>query len=683
MMGLLKYAENGREVAHLWSSGHANYSEDETDQKMDNWGSRNPPTCDKIERNCGGTACATCPVKGQGQNPLAIANKIATIALAPAPLVYTRPDLVALVNPKYPWQRNGKQVIRHRSKDETVNEDGEDDGRPKHEVILDYDLFPIDRYLQTGTDHGFSEWVAAVPKRGQVPFVIRNDCFGDLRTLHTALMEAEVVVEIPRLKKVSEYMVAYLRTLQAEAKAHRQYDHFGWTFPADPNVPEPEKFILFGKTIDVTTGKEEPCVMSATTQSAKEFMRKEGSLKEQIDLLEFYNHPNYLSHQFYILCSYASPFFTCTGHAGVIVNATGASGASKSSALATAAAIWGNPVKYVINGTKGGSSPMAREDRAMMLANLPMCVDEITDMTDDDARTFVMTQSQPKGRETLTQDRKLRPHRGGLKSAITLTTANSSLHQIVNTNNTAGEANSVRILEIPFLKEKMVHDKHEADAYMRKISRCYGWIGEELLTKLVPFKAALEERISKISAKLDKAINVQSHERFWSAVASVVEVIGRAASRLGLHPFDMDAVMDWFSNVQIPHMRNLLGSEIDRRNPITVLMDYIEQIHGNTARVELDPKGNIGGIVDVPHVELKAHLDIGSKTLWVRRDPFHRHCVKEGHKYTDVMDALEGSGVITKRNVRKMMADKTTYAKARTWCFVVDLKHKALAGTKK
>ena len=75
--------------------------------------------------------------------------------------------------------------------------------------------------------------------------------------------------------------------------------------------------------------------------------------------MQFYNQHEYLKHQFMFLMGLAAPLFHATGHAGVVVNASGESGGSKSTALYAAASFWGDPEGYVVNGTNVGSTLLA------------------------------------------------------------------------------------------------------------------------------------------------------------------------------------------------------------------------------------------------------------------------------------------------------------------------------------
>lgn len=674
MIGLLKYAEDGVNICHQWSSGHPTYSFTETQNKIDLWTTA-PPSCDKIKTNCAGDACSRCPAASLGHNPMVIANKTWTQRATPAPALSlanvqaTLGKITTLVDPPYPYERRSIGIIRKLK----PSDDPDPNKKLRFVRISEYDMFPIQQFDGIEASSGFSRWAVTLPLIGQKIVEIQNSAF-DVRHLHEALLNVGIIIDGKLTTEVRDFMLAYLRSLQRASMANKQYDYMGWEVSANKDEA-PQSFILHGHKIDVGSGALTPCAMSKTMGGVKEFMCRAGSFSKQVELLKFYAHQKYIPHQIAILASMSTPWYKFTNQHGVIINMSGDSGAGKSYALYTAAAIWGHPKKYPVSGIPGSSTRNGREDRSMMLANLPFMIDEITLMTPDDARSLVMGDTQPGAGPKQDRDRSVKRMRNGEKANMLITSGNSSLHQVINTSNVAGQAGTMRVFEMHLHKRDLVHQKWEADTYMRELSRNYGWIGEELLVQLLPHNEMIERRIIKEMARLDTLLRIDASERFWASPLAVIMVIGRIAYKLGFHHFDMQAIEDWLLTTQMPFLRGRVDSELSRKDPTSIIMDYLEAIHGNTVRIEQDEHGVVSGIVRVPDVDLRAHFDITNQEIWVRSEPFRKHCEREGHPCSVVMSELVSKGVVTANHVKKTLGLGTSYAKGRVTCFVVDLKH--------
>jgi hypothetical protein len=672
MAGVLKFADEGKRHYHEWSSGYPKYSQVETQDKLDTWPA-GPPSCDKIKAACGGSLCDTCPVKGLAVNPLAIANKMWQQRAAPAPQLLPATQAAVgivhtLVEPSYPYERKAVGIIRK------IKDDDEADPTKKKRFIriLNYDMFPIQQYDGIEASAGFSCWAVTIPLVGQKIVEIQNTAF-DPKRLHEALLNVGVIVSGKLINEVRDFMLSYLETLQRAVAASKQYDYMGWEVTENKNEAS-HAFVLHGRKINVSDGAVSQCAMAKSMGGVAQFMTKAGVLEKQIELLNFYKHPNYRAHQFIILASMATPWYKFTGQNGVVVNVSGDPGASKSQAIYTAASIYGHPKKYPISGIPGASTRNGREDRSMMLANLPFMIDEITLMTPDDARSMVMGDTQPSLGGKMNADRSVKRMRGGEKANVMICSANSSLHQIINTSNIAGQAGTVRVFEMLVKKSDNVHEKWEADAFLRDLMKNHGNIGEAVLTQLLPHTDLIERRIIKEMARLDVLLKAESSERFWIALIATVMVLGRLLYKLGFHQYDMQALEDWIVDHQMPYLRGKVSQEVDRRDPASIVMDYLDHIHGKTIRVEPDARGHIG-MLQVPNGELHAHFDLTAREIWVQCEPFRAHCERSGHPYNTIMRELATSGLIKNPHIRKTLGAGTAYAIGRVFCFVVDLNH--------
>jgi hypothetical protein len=666
MLGLLGFCKDGETIIHQWSAGHPSYTYAETQEKSDQW-KRNGSvaSCAKIAADGAQGVCQRCPhFQGVHKNPIVVVNKRPLATAFMAQQAHSTPIVLPPVcDPPKPYNRlTGVGVNRDDPK-----------GGPPITILFELDLYPIS--VSSGVvsgstiNHGVSTWVAReFTANGTIVhtiFEVTNNLLSDGKVMGERFASQGLFV--PVTADVVKYMSAYLKELKKHTGMRPQQAHIGW-----PRKNDISQFALNGKVIDAL-GKSSPCIMAPQTQIATDGMTQGGTLQGQIEALKFYDYPGYEAHQFFILSAIGSVLFMATGHHGVVVNASGESAAGKSTALKAAAGFWGDPAKFIVNGTKGGISYHARDARAAALPNLPTMVDEITLMDPIDARNMVMSETQGRLRDTLKPDRT--PREGkmpGHRASLMMTTANASLHQIVNfKSDVAGNANSARIFEIIFTKAMQHHTKSEADAAGREFDQHYGWLGEDFLKLAMPTMEHLFTSVERLMRRLDAELKTRPVERFFVAAAAPVLVVGEFMAHHGLIQWDMRRVYRWLTQTQFPAMRRQLRgleAEIAYEN---VLREFIAQ-HALDS-ISNDGSGNI------PPAHLRSQLVIERrpdlKELWIRRSVFTNWCKARGTPADAALDALYVNGVLKDIDSRRYLGEGTSYAIGRSRVIVVDAAH--------
>jgi hypothetical protein len=484
-------------------------------------------------------------------------------------------------------------------------------------------------------------------------------------------------------------MVAYISQLQRDIDAEHQTAHLGWD-------DDYRQFVLPDKTL-LHDGGVKPTALTTSAARAVVDMIKRGTLQQQVSLMSFYNHDDYLPNQSAILGSLASTIFYTTGHHGIVVNMSGDAGASKSSTLYAGASFWGHPKMWPLNGTNRGATANARMQRVATNANLPTMMDEITHMPVKETQDLVMSITQPGHRVRLnTSGVELKPG-GSYKSAIMISTANSSLHSVLSMDNAAGTAGSMRVFEMRFAAQT-VHSKAQADEFMRQLEQNCGHIGEQFVAFVVKNREAVERRVQAVIREVDAEANITSGERFWSAYIACVVVAGEIAHALGLLPYDVAKVRNWLIRKQIPYMRGVIKEEY--RDPLAVLTDYIAQSHGGILRI--DRTGALGAnttgqptaansafSMNTPNGALLGHYDRTAGVLYLLKQGFKDHCNRIGANSTRILDELATpralsteapTRIITEKAVRRTLGAGTELAKGQSWCFAVDMRHQEISG---
>lgn len=671
VIGVGRFTEEGSRGIHKLSTGHPNYSEASCNAKVkqSEGAQKGPSSCASIATvsAVGDSLCVGCPHQGKYFGPIQVALRKDEV---PPPqvqqLIAGQTVTLNIPSPPKPFAR---------TKDGIVVTIKLADQSEEHQKIYDYDLYPVRRLsnVQAGTEQHI--WHVELPNNESKDFTLDADMLYDLRKFVVAVAHQGIYPNKGHLPHLQEYMVAYIAQLQKLMSADAQCNHLGW---ADDH----SQFILPDKVL-LPDGTAKAAQLSLGAQRASANIHKRGDINKQVELLRFYNHPQYFPNQFLILAGLAAPIFYATGHHGVIINASGEAGASKSTSLYTAASFWGQPELYPINGTNNGATVRGRNERVTVLANLPICVDEITNMPPKDAVDLAMSITQPGHRIRLQTDGTERAHLGSYKATIMLTTANNSLHSVLSMENAQGTAGSMRVFEILF-KSTNVHKKHEADDFMFGLRHNYGHLGEQFMAYVIQHRDAVVDRVRVVMRDIDEACNIQSAERFWSATIAVVLVAGEIAAQLGLLTFDMHALRQWIIVYQVPYMRGVVNDEYS--DPLSTLADYLEAINNNIIVVKKFQGSQSVGVnaLRKPTGALLAHYDLDENVLYVLKKGFKDYCARTGANSTKTIDDLnaprDGERIIPQKATRRVLGAGTEYAKSQTWCFAVNMDHQAVTG---
>ncbi len=588
---------------------------------------------------------------------------------------------ILIPNPPKPYERLKTGGIAITRKDKDDNE--------STSIILAHDLYPVKRLVSADLGHEQQIWRTQLPRSGPKEFMIDADTLYDGRKFAAAISNTGIYPNKADLPALQDYMVAYISQLQRDLDADTQLSHLGW---ADGY----RQFTLPDKTL-MEDGTVRASALTEGAKRAAQFIGKRGDLASQVALMAFYNHPDYLPNQFAILAGLGSIFFYATGNHGVVVNMSGDSGASKSTTLYAMSGMWGDPALWPINGTNRGATANARAARIATNANLPTPVDEITHLPAREAIDLVMNITQPGHRLRLGTDGAEKAGTDSYKSAIMISTANSSLHSLLSTDNAAGTAGSMRVFEMKMSAQR-VHTKAQADEFLRQIKMHHGHIGEAFVQFVVRNRVAVESRVQAIMREVDAEGSIQASERFWSAVIAVVVVAGEIANALGLLPYSVPAARSWAVAVQVPFMRGVVKEEY--RDPLAVLTDYIAEKHGGI--VVIDKATAIGSntagqsvaqdqsyALNQPHGALLGHFDTKAQVLYLLKQGFKDHCSRIGATMSRILDDLSvpravpggvPQRIITNRHARKTLGAGTTLAKGQSWCFAVDMSHPEMSG---
>ena len=339
--------------------------------------------------------------------------------------------------------------------------------------------------------------------------------------------------------------------------------------------------------------------------------------------------------------------------------------------------MWAVPEQYVIDGGDDGATALGRANRVRMLANLPVCVDEITLMLPEQLRRMVMSITQPGGRVAIGKDGQEREMPETSKATVCLCTSNASAHDQLSQNNLAGSAGSQRLLEIHCPSHPGVHTKTQADEFLLGLREHCGHIGPEVVKYVLRNMEAVRAELKELSALVDRLGAIKPKDRYWST-AVVVTVMGlRIAKRLGLLAYDPQHALAWGLQQIAIQREVVVETYVD---PVEILQAYMQSIVTNML-VITPPTGMATGmwnIARVPVGPFKGRLE-PDNLAFISLSFFKEYCDWRKIPYERTVKALTDAKVAVRKKV-KMGAHASGYEVGGVWCLRIDVRHEALSG---
>lgn len=642
-LGLLLFCEAGEETAHAWSSGHPEYSHEQTAAKLQQWQDTGmgPTTCAKFgEVNPNG--CVGCPNVGQIKSPIVLGR--------PEPEQLALPEEQCPPPPGYKRANDGLHV--------------EKDGR--WIKFYDRDLW-IDK-LAYDESLGYEVMVIKhhLPFDGELECTLRSSLVNDPKNLLMALADAHIKVVGQQEKKI---MVAYMESYQHTLQRHRRMTmllcQMGWKELRGEGKP---MFVLGRKIFHVDGSTEDASLARNVPRSAEGF-RICGELAPWVAATKHLGEAGMEPFAFALLAGgFGAVLMKYTGFAGAMVSMVGQSGAGKTLMLRWIASVWGYHSDLIMlrNDTRN-----ATISRLGVYNNLPLCIDEVTNISAADASdlAYQITQGKDKARLNRNSEEKRNINKW---NTLAVTSSNSSLIDLLSAYKQNSEAELNRIFEYEVKPQAAFSGKVTSQIYWA-LDTNYGVAGEVYARWLVQHIQEVRTALEKTHARIEREASLKGDERFWGAIASVAIVGGLIASKLGLIQFEVTPVYNWLIN-RITNMRavkvELNGSAID------TLARFINE-HANNKLVVIKRNAQ-EHVLEHPRGALNHRLEPDRRKLYISRSAMQSWIGKCFGSYSKTRADLVEVGVLVNANARKSLGAGTFYAGGLQACWEINIDAPAL-----
>lgn len=577
-------------VARAVSIGHPGFSEAGFSQKWQQVQAQNyhPPTCGKLA-GFGLPECAACPLRSRISSPLVLgypqASAVPNTAVIQPPTPTPTPTMLMPVVSEFSVGcfhvtsdahmeiRPGRLTNEMYFNTDKVpsmefkTKEGEKKGKP----IIDYAVLSVERLLDAMGQRSLTAitFDRGLDKPVRVEFT--NSELTDVRSFHSVMLgNGLYVTRTAATTMADKFMPEFLSQLQRARAANKIAGRCGWTDDLDG-------FVLGASMI---------------TKRGTEHVRP-GMIPEE--MLAFHSHGNEAAwrrafdivlaggadRQAVIALAIASPLMVFTGLDGVMLNAySPETGIGKSTLGDAALSIWGSPDKLR---KSARDTANATWRIAGVLGNMPMIIDEFTNVEGRALSDFVYTVTQGREKHRLTSDAKLQAAGSQRWCLAAITTANNSVHDKLQSFRMDAVAEATRVFDMRLSPLDVGPDElGRLKADLQGLRANYGFLGPRLVE--VYLSKSPQEWRSLVMAKIskwDRAVAQSASDRFRSACAALIEVGAAIGAAMGLN-FNVPKIRDV---IERSWRQQLEEFEFERRKPIDFVIGYISDYAGEFATI--------------------------------------------------------------------------------------------------
>lgn len=539
-LGLIKHTVEGEDLAHDLSSGHPDYDADETQEKLDRW-EVGPPSCAAFSsHNC--SHCDDCPYNGKITSPIQLGVQKSEESTTKT--IETENESIALELPP------GFSIMNmqlHRALEDS-------DGLVYHVPVVSNVFHVVERVFHVAT--GTFDMVCRVIKaRGKIKTFTLPTSMVQSSKLAETLAGYEVFVMSKAIDHVREFLRLSNEMLAAQTDESRSVPCMGWS-------SEMSEFV-FGTDVyrtDGTVGSVVPDSHSLTDAAAVDISR--GNVEgwsEGVNLV--YARPGMEVMQYAICSAFGStlaPLVGSSTYKGVLLALSSVeSGLGKTTVAHFALSAFGDPDALTVDG-KDGATPNALFARMATLNNIPLLLDEFSDV--DPKFLSVLAYSTINGRERrrLKQSGELREERTWAMSPFI--TSNTNLGRVLMAEGVNNEAQAVRIMEFSLdrcrIPKLTPHQMLEAEQLVRDN---VGVAGRAFMAAVTQDLDGMKERVAKWFTRIiehDPRFT-ESKFRFYRGHMATTLAAGELLVEMGLVSFNIEAVFKWVSGYLLGVMENI------------------------------------------------------------------------------------------------------------------------------
>ena len=289
-----------------------------------------------------------------------------------------------------------------------------------------------------------------------------------------------------------------------------------------------------------------------------------------------------------------------------------------------------------------------------VMNNLPNTIDEITNLSGMEFSDLAYSISQGRGKNKMNGSTNTLRANNTTWQGITLCSANASFYEKLGAAKNTPDGESMRLLEYKIEPNNIIDVQIGKQMFDHQLRENFGHAGEIYIQWLVNNLEEAVDLMRQIQARIDREVQFNQKERFWSAVAACNIAGGLIAKSLGLHDYDMKAVYNW--------LKGMLGEmrfEIQAPNstPVTILGEFVNAhiINALVVNGEVDARSNLQSMPMLePRGELLIRYEPDTKQLFIAAKQFKDFCVKQQINYKTTLKELGNAKIYVEAMNKRM-----------------------------
>ena len=527
-LSIALYCDDKEGAIKKLSEGYPDYTPEETKKKVINIKGK-PHTCKKFEA-LNPELCIKCAYKDSINSPIALAKTLKGIK-KPILVRDTLEKIGTVIEynipvPPKPYSYVEGQGVWMEKPPDAKNK------KPRFICVYDNPLF-MEKRLEDSEEGMLAQIRFKLPKDGTRDFTIS---FADLngKSKFDVLSKYGIVVERENQKgEIVGYLNAWLKYLEKTEKVTKAYNQMGWGNNA-------QSFVLGDR--EFTAGGCKPTPKNMTLSRYAHKFSYAGELdkwKQAINKLYAREGEEY--RRFILGFGLACPLFKYTNvNGGLLHLRSDGSGKSKSATILSVNSIWGHPKGLAM---KGADTPNSWLQRLGIYQSIPLCIDEITNLDPKEASKFVYTLSDGEGINRLKGSENAERINNIFWNTGTITTANSSITDLLTYEKATPEGELMRLLQFEF-KDNNLSDEENGDL-INELFENHGVAAEVIVPYMIGHPEECKEKVQSMIRQIRKDGDFTNKERFWVAMAGIGMTGVELGNDLGLWRFDVQSTYEW------------------------------------------------------------------------------------------------------------------------------------------